>query len=175
MMNTMKLKSLFSAAALATAVVTPAAFAADTTGQFGLGVNHAIGEDTSSLSARYWITNEAAVQGTGYYHKDDQGSSSLRTYEAAVKGIFAPVVHDNSKFLLSLEAGYGQTKLEQAHQDDLKANNWFVMPALGAEFMMSGLPELGLNFEVGYRYQDNHDLDTKAQGIVGTVGAIYYF
>ncbi len=173
-MSTMKLKSLVSAAALAAVMAAPAVFAADSAGNFGVGVNHAIGEDTSAVSARYWVTNDAAVQGTGYYHKDDQGSQSLRTYEAAVKGIFAPVVRENSKFLVSLEGGYGQAKLETPAGEN-KANNWFVMPALGAEFMMSGLPELGLNFEVGYRYQDSNDLDTKSQGVVGTVGAIYYF
>lgn len=173
-MSTMKLKSLVSAVALAGVMAAPAVFAADSAGKFGVGVNHAIGEDTSSVSGRYWITNDTAVQGTGYYHKDDQGDTSVRTYEAAVKGIFAPVVHENSKFLVSLEGGYGQTKVEQ-NGDEAKANNWFVMPALGAEFMMSGLPELGLNFEVGYRYQDSNDLDTKSQGVVGTVGAIYYF
>jgi hypothetical protein len=41
--------------------------------------------------------------------------------------------------------------------------------------MLSGLPELGLNFEVGYRYEDSDDLDAQTGGVTGTVGAIYYF
>ena len=88
---------------------------------------------------------------------------------------FAPIVRENSKFLVSLEAGFNSAELERDGQDDQETDGWFVFPAVGAEFMLSGLPELGLNFEVGYRYEDSDDLDAQIGGVTGTVGAVYYF
>lgn len=173
-MSIMKLKSLVSIATLAAVMAAPAAFAADTAGKFGLGLSKVIEEDAVALAGRYWTTEDTAIQGTAYYQNDETGNDEFTSYAVALKGIFAPIVRENSKFLVSLEAGYTEAELEKPG-DDAETDGWFVFPAMGAEFMLSGLPELGLNFEVGYRYEDSDDLDSQAGGVTGTVGAIYYF
>lgn len=170
----MKLKSLVSIATLATVMAAPTAFAADTAGKFGLGLSKIIEEDAVALAGRYWATEDMGLQGTAYYQNDEQGDEEFTSYAVALKGIFAPIVRENSKFLVSLEAGYTEAELEK-QAGDLETDGWFVFPAMGAEFMLSGLPELGLNFEVGYRYEDSDDLDAQTGGVTGTVGAIYYF
>lgn len=169
-----KQKLLIPAIALAAVVAAPAALATETAGKFGVGLSKVIEEDEVALAGRYWITEEAGVQGTVYYQNDEQGDDELTKYAVALKGIFAPVIRENSKFLVSLEAGYNDADLETS-QGDLETDGWFVFPALGAEFMLSGLPELGLNVEVGYRYEDSDDLDAQSEGVKGTVGAVYYF
>ncbi len=170
----MKLKSLVSMAALAGIMAVPTAFATDTAGKFGLGLSKVIEEDAVALAGRYWATEDMGLQGTAYYQNDEQGDEEFTSYAVALKGIFAPIVRENSKFLVSLEAGYTEAELEKP-AGDLETDGWFVFPAMGAEFMLSGLPELGLNFEVGYRYEDSDDLDAQTGGVTGTVGAIYYF
>jgi hypothetical protein len=171
----MKLKSLASMAALAAVMAVPTAFAADTAGKFGLGLSKVIEEDAVALAGRYWATEDTAIQGTAYYQNDETGDVEFTSYAVALKGIFAPIVRENSKFLVSLEAGYTEAEEEGLPIGDLETDGWFVFPAMGAEFMLSGVPELGLNFEVGYRYEDSDDLDAQAGGVTGTVGAIYYF
>ncbi|GMV69848.1 MAG: hypothetical protein AMXMBFR76_22870 [Pseudomonadota bacterium] len=172
----MKQKLLIPAIALAAAAAAPAAMATETAGKFGVGMSKVIEEDTVALAGRYWMSEEAGVQGTLYYLNDEEGDDSeFTSYAAAIKGIFAPIVRENSKFLVSLEAGFNSAELERDGQDDQETDGWFVFPAVGAEFMLSGLPELGLNFEVGYRYEDSDDLDAQIGGVTGTVGAVYYF
>jgi len=171
----MKQKLLIPAIALAAVAAAPAAMAAETAGKFGVGISKVIEEDTVALAGRYWMSEEAGVQGTLYYLNDEEGDDSeFTSYAAAIKGIFAPIVRENSKFLVSLEAGFNSAELETPVGDE-ETDGWFVFPAVGAEFMLSGLPELGLNFEVGYRYEDSDDLDAQIGGVTGTVGAVYYF
>ena len=176
-MSIMKLKTLVSAATLAAVMAAPTAFAGDTAGKFGLGLSKIIEEDTVALAGRYWATEAMGLQGTVYYQNDEQGDQELTKYAVAIKGIFAPIVRENSKFLTSLEVGYNDAELETP-DGDAEIDGWFVYPAIGAEFMLSNLPELGLNFEVGYRYEDSedsNDQDVQSEGVTGSVGAVYYF
>jgi hypothetical protein len=173
-MSNMKLKSLVSIATLAAVMAAPTAFAADTAGKFGAGLSKIIEEDAVALAGRYWVTEDKGLQGTVYYQNDEQGNEEFTSYAVAIKGIFAPIVRENSKFLTSLEVGYNNAELKTP-AGDADTSGWFVYPAIGAEFMLSGLPELGLNFEVGYRYEDSDDLDAQSEGVTGSVGAIYYF
>ena len=162
-MSNMKLKSLVSIATLAAVMAAHTAFAADTAGKFGAGLSKIIEEDAVALAGRYWVTEDKGLQGTVYYQNDEQGNEE-----------FTPIVRENSKFLTSLEVGYNNAELKTP-AGDADTSGWFVYPAIGAEFMLSGLPELGLNFEVGYRYEDSDDLDAQSEGVTGSVGAIYYF
>ena len=183
------------ALALASMIAAPAAMATETAGLFGVGLSKTLGgdenDDKVALSGRYWLTEQTGVQGSVYYRDDSEGWYEGTTYELALKGIFAPIIREHSRFMLALEAGYAHVDLEydsKYGQQDRDADGWFIYPAIGAEFMLSGLPELGLNLELGYRYAkfDNSisygdgslgysDSDTESQGVVGTVGVIYYF
>ena len=194
-MSNLKSYALIPALALASMIAAPAAMATETAGLFGVGLSKTLGgddnDDKVALSGRYWLTEQTGVQGSLYYRDDSEAWSEATSYELALKGIFAPIVRENSRFMLSLEAGYANVDLEydgKYGKQDRNADGWFIYPAIGAEFMLSGLPELGLNFEIGYRYAkfDNSisyrdgwlsysDSDTESQGVAGTVGVIYYF
>ena len=195
-MSNLKSYALLPALALAGMVAAPAAMATERAGLFGVGLSKTLGagdtDDRVALSGRYWLSEQTGVQGSVYYRKDDaEWWYEATTYELAVKGIFAPIVREHSRLMLSLEAGYANVDLEydsKYGKQDRSADGWFVYPAIGAEFMLSGLPELGLNFEIGYRYTkfdhtieyDNNSLSysdsgTENQGVVGAVGVIYYF
>ena len=195
-MDVMKSKAVLPALVLAGLIAAPAAMATETAGLFGVGLSKTLGEDDSddkvALSSRYWLSEQTGVQGTLYYRSDDaEGWYEATTYELAVKGIFAPIVREHSRLMLSLEAGYANVDLEydsKYGKQDRNADGWFVYPAIGAEFMLSSLPQLGLNIEIGYRYTkfdrtieyDNNSLSysdsgTENQGVLGTLGVIYYF
>lgn len=194
-MGIMQSKALVSALALASMVAAPAAMATETASRFGVGLSKTLGgddnDDKVALSGRYWLTEQTGVQGSLYYRDDSEWWYEATTYELAVKGIFAPIIREHSRFMLSLETGYANVDLEyddRYGKRDRNADGWFVYPAIGAEFMLSGLPELGLNFEIGYRYTkfdssisygagslSYSDSDTESQGVTGTVGVIYYF
>ncbi|HMM44342.1 MAG TPA: outer membrane beta-barrel protein [Candidatus Macondimonas sp.] len=195
-MSNLKSYALLPALALAGMVAAPAAMATETAGLFGVGLSKTLGEDDRddkvALSGRYWLSEQTGVQGTLYYRSDDaEVWYEATTYELAVKGIFAPIMREHGRFMLSLEAGYANVDLEyngKHGKEDWSADGWFVYPAIGAEFMLSSLPQLGLNIEIGYKYtkfdrtieyDDNSltysDSDTENQGVVGAVGVIYYF
>lgn len=180
---TMKQKLLIPAIALAAAVAAPAAMATDTAGKFGLGMSKVIDEDTVALAGRYWASESAGLQGTVYYSSEDYQTAvnniisdvEVTQWAVGLKGLFAPIVRENSKFLMSLEVGYNEAEVDVKRGGKSETDGWFVFPAIGAEFMLNGLPELGLNFEVGYRYEDSDDLNVQTDGVKGSVGVVYYF
>lgn len=192
----MNSKALIPVLTLTAMVAAPIAMAADTTGRLGAGLSKTLGsaeaDDKVALTSRYWLTEQTGVQGSLCYRSDEaDGGYEAATYELALKGVFAPIVRENGKFLLSLEAGYAHVDVEydsKYGKQDRSSDGWFVYPAIGVEFMLSGLPELGLNVEVGYRHAHHDhnidygngslsygDSDTESQGVIGSVGTIYYF
>ncbi|HXF08834.1 MAG TPA: outer membrane beta-barrel protein [Candidatus Acidoferrales bacterium] len=194
-MDVMKSKTLLPALVLGGLITAPAAMATERADLFGVGLSMTLGEDDRddkvALSGRYWLSEQTGVQGSVYYRDDSEWWYEATTYELAVKGIFAPVVREHSRLMLSLEAGYANVDLEYDSKwgkQDRNADGWFVYPAIGAEFTLSSLPQLGLNIEIGYKYTkfdrtieyDNNSLSysdsgTENQGILGAVGVIYYF
>ena len=142
----------------------------------------------NGLSSRYWINNEVGIEGNIYLHStstkptggDEEKTSVLA---GTIKGMYAPVVKENSRFYVGLEAGLGRVHYEEIDEDDAEFDSsntdsfWLVRPLIGAEYNFSGIPELGVNFEVGYLlsgYDSDHTTDDMS-GISIGAGAHYYF
>src|SRR3546814_4908999 len=72
----------------------------------------------------YTTLFRSAIQGTAYYQNDETGDVEFTSYAVALKGIFAPIVRENSKFLVSLEAGYTEAEEEgrsEEHTSELQS------------------------------------------------------
>ncbi len=147
----------------------------------------------SGLSSRYWINNEVGVEGNVYIlsqtHKNiyDFPSSSYvegkqSVLAGTVKGLYAPVVKENSRFFVGLEAGLGRVNYEYTGDPDFTDTFWLVRPLVGAEYNFAGIPELGLNFEVGYIFTSYNEDDAivhhqtwDMSGLSIGAGVHYYF
>ncbi len=168
-------------------------------GYQGLDLNTGSGEFSISgvangLSSRYWINNEVGIEGNLYLQSasrkypgsyDDERSVLAGT----IKGMYAPVVKENSRFYVGLEAGLGRVHYEQNYVDpeDFHLNEsytntlWLVRPLVGAEYNFAGIPELGVNFEVGYLfsgYDDSSDgspSDTYDMSGISIGAGVHYF
>ena len=145
-------------------------------------------DGASGLSSRYWINNEFGVEGNLYLlslsDNYDNSADFEKTHVLAgtVKGMYAPVVKENSRFFLGLEAGLGRVNYEVTGDPDYTDTLWLVRPLVGAEYNFSGIPELGFNFEVGYIFTSYNADDSLVNhgsldmsGISIGAGVHYYF
>jgi hypothetical protein len=135
--------------------------------------------DGGELNVSY---GRLGVNGSGMYSPWDDSHASLLMGSAKI--MYAPVVRAHSRFYVGLEGGIGNVGLEQNDQDLLPGTDvtvYTISPLIGSEFHFAEIPELGLNWEVGYRFQtlniddNNGDVDLKLDGTFVTVGAHYYF
>ena len=148
------------------------------------------GNVLQGVSSRYWFTNNVGGELNGYYGRlglntsdpslDDAHASLLM---GSAKLLYAPVVKAHSRFYVGIEGGIGNVGIENNDEDVLSGNVnvYTVSPLIGSEFYFAEIPELGLNWEVGYRFQtvkwdnDSDDVDLKLDGTFVTLGAHYYF
>ncbi|NTW46735.1 MAG: hypothetical protein HGB16_01170 [Chlorobaculum sp.] len=191
------MKKILSAALLALLCGSGNAFAAGNTEapnveKFSLGYEGILaGNVVQGLSSRYWFTNNVGGEVNLSYGRlgvnidnasiDDSHASLLM---GSAKVMYAPVVKEHSRFYVGLEGGIGNVGIEVNDEDALPntdVNVYVVSPLIGSEFYFAELPELGLNWEVGYRFQtvniddDAAEVDLKLDGTFVTVGAHYYF
>lgn len=153
----------------------------DITGKLGLGYQGMLaGDFVQGISARYWASEKAGIEGNIFHAYasldtgDDDDSVDGHALGFLGKVLYAPVVKDNSRFYVGLEAGYGVITSDEADED---LDIFIVGPLFGAEYSFQGLPELGFNFEVGYKLTnfsiDDVDLDIAGVGV--SFGIHYYF
>ena len=191
------MKKILSAALVALLCGSGNAFAADNTEapnveKFSLGYEGILaGNVIQGVSSRYWFTNNVGGEVNLSYGRlglntdipgiDDAHASLLM---ASAKVMYAPVVKAHSRFYVGLEGGIGNVGVENEDKDALPGDVsvYTVSPLIGSEFYFAELPELGLNWEVGYRFQTVNwdsdivgDVDLKLDGTFVTVGAHYYF
>ncbi|MBP7053367.1 MAG: hypothetical protein KBE65_20350 [Phycisphaerae bacterium] len=105
-------------------------------------------------------------------------------YFLSGKIIYAPIIKENSKFYFGFEVGYGEASLDVGTAD-LDADVFAFGPLFGAEYRFQEIPELGFNWEVGYRFGEANgsgdtsstkmDLDASISGITVCLGVHYYF
>jgi hypothetical protein len=142
----------------------------------------------NGVSSRYWASNDFGIEGNVYYGsdtwkyiggvKDDQTMLS-----GAVKLMYAPVVKANSRFYVGVEGSLGRQHYDNFETFEQTDTFWALKPLLGAEYHWAGIPEIGMNFEVGYLF-DDYSVDddhissitnTNNSGISVGFGAHYYF
>lgn len=174
---------------------TASAAEAPNAGKFGLGYEGVFaGSVLQGLSGRYWINNKVGTELNLFY-----GNANISTSGAGLLGVnklggdlflgtakvmYAPIVKSHSKFYVGLEGGVGSMSLNANGQNTPGDIRVYVLnPLIGSEFHFSEFPELGFNFEVGYKFHDitykNDPSFTSAtinlNGIGVALGAHYYF
>ena len=184
-----KLGYLTAAIALGGAMASTSAMAEP---KLGVGFHGLIGGSTlAGAEGRYWMDDQvgAAVNvAYGNVEVDADGSSAVETdlMSVGLKGLYALQNNANSRMYAALELGYFEVDddgLIYGGTGGGTLDGFSVMPAFGTEFNLSGLPELGFKWEVGYRYMSaesdpdgaDNNTDIDLQGINVTLGATYYF
>lgn len=130
-----------------------------------------IGNFLQGVSARGWLNN-VGLEGNIFQASVDIDGADTNLFLLTAKGMFAPIVRQNSKFYVGLEAGLGIIDT-----DDKDGNIAVFGPLFGVEYNFQGLPELGFNWDVGYKLNnfeyDNVDIDLS--GVSVSFGVHYYF
>jgi hypothetical protein len=151
-----------------------------------------LGNYLQSLSVRGWV-NRFGLEGNIWQANASidldtpTGDTDVSIWLFGGKAMFAPIVRDRSKFYVGLEGGFGWLDIDiDQGATDMSPSAMALTggPMIGAEFYLQGIPEVGFNFEVGYRFcalsvdtdlGTNDGADVGLNGIWVTVGAHYYF
>lgn len=192
----MKIRKAIAAAALAlvfgagTVSAATSQPEAPNCGKFGLGYQGVVaGSFLQGVSGRYWFDNNVAGEVSLFYGRakveaggDELGKGDLLLGTAKI--LYAPVVKSNSRFYVGVEGGLGSIDGNIDLDGGMPLPDtsvWTAEPLFGAEFNFSEFPELGVNFEVGYKWHhvnsdtDDGDLDINLDGTTVAFGAHYYF
>ena len=186
----MKRKSVFLFVALALFASPVQVFAMAHPAKAGVGYQGLItGSYLNALSVRSWVTDSFGVEANGYCGKvklepNTDGGRSIRTDLTALglRGFYNLVKRENSVFYVGAEYTVGSLdrdvsspsdNSDEELDDDITIYGAFV----GSEFRFSEMPELGFNFDVGYRRvdYDNDAFDILLDGVSATLGVHYYF
>jgi len=153
-------------------------------GKYSLGYQGVIGGSMlDGMSSRYWINNKVGTElnlflGKGAFREHSRDVTGNLVI-ATAKVMYAPVVKTYSRFYVGLEGGIGggNTSDTSPSIDPLNNNEagYVINPLMGTEFNFSEIPELGFNFEVGYK---THIINANGINVGFTsvsLGAHYYF
>jgi len=122
----------------------------------------------NGVSARIWTDTEFGMEGNLYMGNVD---GDFKLYILEGKAMFAPIIKQNSRFYVG-----GLLSVASYDFDGADGNMWGLGVFLGSEWFFPDFPEIGFNFDVGYKYyNDNDDLDITLWGIDATWGIHYYF
>lgn len=158
------------------------------TGKLSLGYQGIIaGDFLQGVSSRYWVTNNIGSELNVFYGTAgiDFHDSYTDNYDGDVllttaKFLYAPVVKEHSRFYVGIEGGAG-TLRGKSDNNSKHSSIYAISPLFGAEFNLAGIPELGLNWEVGYKYcgatykRNGENVDVNISGTFVSLGAHYYF
>jgi hypothetical protein len=186
--------------ALLLVMVLYSASAAEVAEGFGLGYQvsylETMSEDLTldhALSGRGWITPEFGLEGDLHFggqsaESDGHDIYDMTWYALALKGLYAPMVNENSRFYLGLELSYAMCSYDPESKSlpDEDCTALTVGPLFGAEWHFSEFPELGFHWQAGYRFtvadteydQEGHksyEDSMTFMGFYSGVGAHYYF
>ncbi len=160
--------------------------------KIGLGYQGVImGSFLQGVSARGWVQDNVAWELTLAYANGEldmktAGKEDADVFDMAGKILYSPIVKEQSRFYVGLEAGYGVANASQTASGakvDGDATFWTIGPLFGVEYWFKELPELGFCWEVGYRYNSGtvevdgvtEDMDLDLHGISVGLGMHYYF
>ncbi len=169
-------------------LLTVPAFAAENCNANKLGVGYQgifFGDMMSGVSGRYWIGPNIGVEGTLFYGNAKfkaEGSDEVKAQLLMLdlKGMYAFLVRQNSKFYAGGQVAFGYY---DSGSNRFTAGYFFAPGLLvGAEWCIPSLPELGFNFELGYKYvidrneaPNGSKYDVDLHGMNLSIGAHYYF
>lgn len=144
--------------------------AKDLGGKLGVGFNSQLtARDVSSISAKYWISDDLGAQGIlGFYSDDDYNE-----FDMAGKILFK--LKDEENLHVDAFGALGFTRYEYDDGDDDSGIS--MAGGLAIEFFFSGLPNLGFSSEVGLAFSDisdNSSFKTTSDTFI-TAGIHYYF
>jgi len=144
-------------------------------GPLGIGYQGAMvdGDFANQISLRY---APKPIGGALVFSqmKDDNrdGGSDWDLWTLEAKGFYSLIQRENSDFYVG--GGLGYLNSDENGDDE---DAWTIGALLGVEWYFNELPEVGFNFEVGYKaaMTDYEDDDNNALGTYVSVGAHYYF
>jgi hypothetical protein len=133
-----------------------------------------LGDFLQGASVRAWFDNKWGVEGNLMQASVDTGYSDSDAWLLAGKVMYCPIVRENSQFYVGFEGGFGQVDdniIMYSGDNDVVTYG----PLFGAEYRFQGLPELGFNWEVGYRFTtfDNEYYDIDLNGVFICLGVHY--
>jgi hypothetical protein len=168
-------------------------------GKLGLGYQGIVaGNLLQGISGRYWVNNNVGTELNLFYGKAGATNTDNDDYNlieindslkgdlvlATIKVLYAPVTKASSRFYVGLEGGIGHVSYQQddriwdgsSYIDGVEkdsGNVYVVSPLIGSEFNLSGIPELGFNFEAGYKIHLAGPINLNYTSV--SFGAHYYF
>lgn len=192
----MKLKNVLafvSIVMMASLILCGSAMASEQSSAWKVGVGYQgmwAGEFLNGVSARAWYQDRYGIEGNFFYGGVDfEVSDGVSMHEEAdlyvgeIKLMYAPIIREYSKFYGGIQGSIGCFDLNGDlidYKDEIFGFGVFI----GSEFHFQEFPELGFNFDVGYKhyfYDDNPygsdgpEVDIELKGVGATFGIHYYF
>ena len=166
----MKTTKIVCAFILILGVLASPGLAKELKGNLGIGFNSQFSpQDVDSLSGKYWINNELAVQGLFGFNFSDPSD------ELDIGGKVYFKIKDEENLHVDAIAGLGFARVDP-DKGSTETAKWLSV-GIGIEYFFSGLPNLGFSTEVGLTmtdYDDDNSFGTSADSFVGA-GIHYYF
>jgi hypothetical protein len=166
----MKTTKIVCAFILILGILTAPVLAKDLKGNLGIGYNAQFSpQDVTSVSGKYWINNELAVQGLVGFNFSDSSDD----FDLGGKIYFK--IKDEENLHVDAIGGLGFSRADP-DKGNTKTGTW-INVGIGIEYFFSGLPNLGFSTEVGFTFMDydtNDSFGTTADSFVGA-GIHYYF
>ena len=164
--------------------------------KIGVGYqNMWIGGSMHGISGRVWLQNNFGFEGnlfmgdievtfkeemyTDFYYEEVSVTSDADLFIMEIKGMYAPIVRENSRLYFgallnhaSFEVGGSANGIGDSYSDSVFGFGIL----MGSEWHFQGIPELGFNFDVGYKlYSHDDEIEIDINGIDATFGIKYYF
>ena len=146
-----------------------------------------VGNLLNGVSVRGWIGERIGLEGNfimgALKAKINDQETDADVWSLEAKAMYALIVRSNSKFYVGGKIGYGRVDIDGFPTQEFWTPGAFV----GSEYSLPSIPEVGLNFEVGYSgiiYNstsrspyDKYDstVDLRLHGVNAAVGIHYYF
>jgi hypothetical protein len=166
----MKTTKIVWALILILCVLASPVLAKDLKGHLGVGYNSQFSpESVDSLSGKYWINNELAVQGLFGFSFSD----AYDNLDMGGKVYFK--IKDEENLHVDAIAGVGFSRIDP-DKGSAETGTW-VNVGVGLEYFFSGLPNLGFSTEVGLTFTDydnDNSFGTAADSFI-SAGIHYYF
>lgn len=161
--------------------------------QIGVGYQGIFPGSMNGISARGWLRDKWGWDLTLFHMmvtaELDGVESETSAFVLDGRFMYAIFLRKNSKFYIGGELGYGNLDMEvdiEGLGASLEGSLFIFNPMIGSEFFFTEIPELGFNWEVGYKIVSTDietnvadveevDLDLDIKGCDIIIGVHYYF